>query len=44
LLHAAGSRQWPKGSRKAAMARKLKCAGRRSRYRLREQIVEPVFG
>jgi len=42
--HAAGSRQWPKGSRKAAMATKLKRAGRRSRYRLRKQIVEPVFG
>jgi hypothetical protein len=33
-----------KGSRKAAMAMKLKRAGRRSRYRLRKQIVEPVFG
>ena len=42
--HAAGSRQWPRGSRKAAMATKLKRAGRRSRYRLRKQIVEPVFG
>src|SRR5580658_1809926 len=42
--HAAGPRRWPKGSRKAAMARKLKLAGRRSRYRLRKQIVEPVFG
>jgi transposase len=28
----------------AAMARKLKRAGRRSRYRLRKQVVEPVFG
>jgi transposase len=28
----------------AAMAQKLKRAGRRSRYRLRKQIVEPVFG
>jgi hypothetical protein len=26
------------------MRQKLKCAGRRSRYRLRKQIVEPVFG
>jgi hypothetical protein len=26
------------------MATKLKRAGRRSRYRLRKQIVEPVFG
>ncbi len=42
--HAAGPRKWPKGSRKAAMAKKLKLAGRRSRYRLRKQIVEPVFG
>jgi transposase len=42
--NAAGPRRWPKGSRKAAMARKLKLAGRRSRYRLRKQIVEPVFG
>jgi len=42
--HPSGSRKWPKGSRKAAMALKLKLAGRRSRYRLRKQIVEPVFG
>jgi hypothetical protein len=27
-----------------AMRQKLKQAGRRSRYRLRKQIVEPVFG
>jgi hypothetical protein len=32
------------GSRMAAMATKLRRAGRRSRYRLRKQIVEPVFG
>lgn len=32
------------GKRIAAMARKLRRAGRRSRYRLRKQIVEPVFG
>jgi transposase len=32
------------GSRVAAMRTKLKRAGRRSRYRLRKQIVEPVFG
>jgi hypothetical protein len=42
--NAAGPRRWPKGSRKAAMATKLKRAGRRSRYRLRKQVVEPVFG
>jgi len=28
----------------AAMAQTLKRAGRRSRYRLRKQTVEPVFG
>ena len=28
----------------AAMAKTLKRAGRRSRYRLRKQVVEPVFG
>lgn len=33
-----------KGARIAAMARTLRRAGRRSRYRLRKQIVEPVFG
>ena len=32
------------GSRMAAMAAKLRRAGWRSRYRLRKQIVEPVFG
>jgi hypothetical protein len=39
--HAAGLRRWPKGSRKAAMAMKLKRAGRRSHS---QRIVEPVFG
>lgn len=38
------SRHWPGASRIAAMARKLRRAGRRSRYRLRKQLVEPVFG
>ncbi len=33
-----------RGSRIAAMATKLKRAGRRSRCRLGKQIVEPVFG
>jgi len=33
-----------KGSRVQAMAMKLKRAGFRSRYRLRKQTVEPVFG
>ncbi len=42
--NAAGRRAWRLGSRVAAMAIKLKRAGRRSRYRLRKQIVEPVFG
>ena len=40
----AGKRRARKGSRVAAMATKLRRAGRRSRYRLRKQIVEPVFG
>jgi transposase len=40
----AGCRRTRKGSRLAAMAAKLKRAGRRSRYRLRKQVVEPVFG
>jgi transposase len=40
----AGRRRSPKGSRLAAMATKLRRAGRRSRYRLRKQTVEPVFG
>jgi transposase len=39
-----GKRRWRRGSRIADMALKLKRAGRRSRYRLRKQIVEPVFG
>lgn len=39
----AASRAPPQG-RVAAMAAKLKRAGRRSRYRLRKQVVEPVFG
>jgi transposase len=40
----AGKRKLKPGSRAAAMALKLKRAGRRSRYRLRKQVVEPVFG
>jgi transposase len=39
-----GGKRWRRGSHIAAMATKLKRAGRRSRYRLRKQIVEPVFG
>lgn len=40
----AGQRRTRKGSRVEAMALKLRRAGHRSRYRLRKQIVEPVFG
>ncbi len=40
----AGKRPIKTRSRLAAMATKLRRAGRRSRYRLRKQIVEPVFG
>ncbi len=39
-----GRRQIRPGSRMAAMAARLRPAGRRSRYRLRKQTVEPVFG
>jgi transposase len=38
------SRRWPMASRIAAMDRRLRRGGRRSRYRLRKQLVEPVFG
>lgn len=41
---AAGRRRHKQGSLVARMAIKLKRGGRRSRYRLRKQIVEPVFG
>jgi transposase len=39
-----GRRRIKPGSRMAAMAAKLRRAGRRSRYRLRKQTVEPVIG
>jgi transposase len=39
-----GQRALKPGSRMAQMAAKLKRAGRRSRYRLRQQTVEPVLG
>ena len=39
-----GRRRILPGSRMAAMDAMLSRAGRRSRYRLRKQIVEPVFG
>lgn len=38
------ARRIKSGSRVAAMRTKLKRGGRRSRYRLRKQVVEPVFG
>lgn len=42
--HAAGRRKLLDKPLMAAMAQKLKRGGRRSRYRLRKHIVEPVFG
>ena len=42
--HAAGERRLKSKPLMAAMAKTLKRGGRRSRYRLRKQVVEPVFG
>jgi transposase len=42
--HAAEAKRTINGPLTRAMQRKLKRAGWRSRYRLRKQIVEPVFG
>jgi transposase len=42
--HAADDKRGAGGPLTQAMRRKLKRAGWRSRYRLRKQIVEPVFG
>lgn len=42
--NAAGRRRLTKMPLMSAMAARLKRAGRRSRYRLRKQMVEPVFG
>ena len=42
--HPAGERRLQKKPRMTAMAATLRKAGRRSRYRLRKQTVEPVFG
>jgi hypothetical protein len=42
--HAAGRRKLTKLPLMSAMAATLKRGGRRSRYRLRKQVVEPVFG
>ena len=41
---ATGNRAKRRGSRVAAMATRLKRGAWRSRYRLRKQVVEPVFG
>lgn len=41
---ATGQRAAAPGSRTEAMSRRLKRGGHRSRYRLRKQTVEPVFG
>ena len=42
--NAAGERRLLRKPRMMAMAAKLRRAGHRSRYRLRKQVVEPVFG
>jgi transposase len=42
--HPVAAKRDPAGPLTTAMRRKLKRAGYRSRYRLRKQIVEPVFG
>jgi transposase len=42
--HAAGRRKLTAKPLMAAMAKKIRKAGRSSRYRLRKQVVEPVFG
>jgi hypothetical protein len=44
LGNAAGRRRLTKMPLMSAMAARLKRAGRRSRYRFRKQVVEPVFG
>ena len=41
---AVGRRRLTKRPLMSAMAARLKRAGRRSRYRLRKQVVEPLFG
>jgi hypothetical protein len=41
---APAGRPAPPDSRRAAMAEKLRAAGREGPYRLRKQVVEPVFG
>jgi hypothetical protein len=42
--HPANTKRTPTGVLTRAMRAKLRRAGWRSRYRLRKQIVEPVFG
>lgn len=42
--HEAGARHFKRSPRMAAMAETIRRAGHRSRYRLRKQVVEPVFG
>jgi Transposase DDE domain/Transposase domain (DUF772) len=42
--HEAGDRHFKRRPRMAAMAEKIKTAGRDSPYRFRKQVVEPVFG
>jgi hypothetical protein len=42
--HAAGRRKLTAKPLMTAMAKKIRKAGRSSRYRLRKQVVEPVFG
>jgi transposase len=42
--HAAGERTLIRRPLMAAMAKTLEAAGRQSRYHLRKQVVEPVFG
>jgi hypothetical protein len=42
--HADGGESRNRGPRVEAMRRRLRKAGHRSRYRLRKQVVEPVFG
>ncbi len=42
--HPAGGKQQRRGPRAEAMRKRLRRGGRFSRYRLRKQVVEPVFG
>ncbi len=42
--HEAGRRRFSQCPRMAAMAQTIRRARHRSRYRLRKQVVEPVFG